>query len=289
VDAAPPCDETSTPDVEGCLVDNRYAVFVAAGSAAGDGTKEAPFGTIGEGVMAAKNRGATRVVVCNATYAEKLSLTQEVAGVNLFGGFTCPSDANGWAYTADERPLVNPTAGTALHVDGVTEAVTLQDIDFKSANATDPGTSSVAAIASGSTVTLKRVAITAGKGANGAKGADGSDVTPTPVTNAEQNGAGASCAMDAPFDAFGGNPPDPSTCGSHGGSGGDGQKIDLPGKPGDPGSPANPAPPEPDENGAGGPGAIGSGNAGDGKAGSRGADGIAGSKAMDSGFDAREN
>src|SRR5262245_16868202 len=27
-DAGPTCDETSTPDVEGCLVDNRYAVFV---------------------------------------------------------------------------------------------------------------------------------------------------------------------------------------------------------------------------------------------------------------------
>jgi hypothetical protein len=263
-------------------VANRYAVFVSAGAAGGDGTKEAPFGTIGEGVTVAKSRGTTRVIVCNAIYTEKMTFTPGTTGVNVFGGFTCPSAANGWVYTPVGRPLVSPPTGTALYIDGVTERVTIQDVDFKSADATAAGTSSIAAIVSGSTATLRRVAISAGKGANGANGADGAEVPQTPASTTTQNGAGASCSANAPFDAPGGNPTDPSTCGSLAGQGGDGRKIDSAGEPGDPGSPANPTL-QPDEDGAGGLGATGGGSGGTGKWGARGASGTPGGKAAESG------
>jgi hypothetical protein len=261
--------------VEGCLVDDKYAVFVAAGGT-GDGTKDAPFGTIAAGIAAAKSGSKTRVIVCNATYAEKVTITAAQAGVQLYGGFTCPSDANSWAYTADARPLVAPVTGTALQIDGVTEHLSVQDIDFKSADATAAGTSSIAAIVSGSSdVVLKRVAITAGKGADGAAGTPGVVGKPGDEPTAAMQGSAPACDDTAAL--AGGNPSTASTCLSLGGVGGQATRADASaGGRGLPGGTPN-----------GGAGATGVGLASpgnDGEPGEAGSDGVAGPQGASAGL-----
>lgn len=285
-DAGPTCDETSTPDVEGCLVGNRYAVFVAAGATGGDGSKELPFGTIADGIAGARTKGVSRVIVCNAEYPEKVTLTPDQAGVSLFGGFTCPSDANGWSYTADARPLVNPTTTTALQIDGVTEPLTIQDVDFKAADATEAGASSIAAMVTASDVVLRRVAVTAGKGANGAPGNSGAPGTPgtapatgTPAAD-EITGKPAQC-NGAQNEAPGGVAISGSSCGSSGGAGGDGLKSTAVAQDGTMGTPSySPADPVVSD-GKGGKGATAGGSPGEiGHNGSRGKNGTPGEQTI---------
>jgi hypothetical protein len=221
------CDETKTPDVEGCLVDDRYAVFVAAGSGDGDGTKASPVGTLAEGLATARANGVSRVIVCNATYVEGLMLAPALGGIGVFGGFTCPGDAGGWVYTAARRPLVKPAEGAALTVSGVAERVTIHDVDFAVADGSDgsdaggsePGASSIAAIIASSNVLLRRVGIAAGSGAAGATGASGTGGKAAAVATSKQNGKEPICD-GATANLSGGIAAAASECGSAGGAGG---------------------------------------------------------------------
>jgi hypothetical protein len=120
--------------------------------------------------------------------------------------------------------LVAPVTGTALQIDGVTEHLSVQDIDFKSADATAAGTSSIAAIVSGSSdVVLKRVAITAGKGADGAAGTPGVVGKGGDEPTDAMKGTAPLCDGDTSIS--GGKASGASSCGSLAGVGGQATRV----------------------------------------------------------------
>ena len=107
-DPPPPCDATLDPLAESCLVADRYAVFVAPGGV-GRGTKDAPVGSLVQGIAYAKQLGLSRVIVCDATYDEALSLTAPSPGaptsaLQIYGGFHCPGEDGGAAWAPTRSP-----------------------------------------------------------------------------------------------------------------------------------------------------------------------------------------
>jgi hypothetical protein len=148
-----PCQER--PFEEACLAD---ALFVsgASGQDANDGTRSSPLKTIG---TALKRVGAAkrRVYVCEGRYPEDVVLTNAQKGVLLSGGLDCAFVPNG------SRPVVGASANPLRFVD--TLGVTISDVAVDAANATDG--SSIAAFAIRSQITLTRVRLSAGSGANG--------------------------------------------------------------------------------------------------------------------------
>ncbi|MDB4946158.1 MAG: Glycine-rich cell wall structural protein precursor [Labilithrix sp.] len=173
------CDAAAEPkDAPKCVV-NDFGVFADAnGNDANAGTKESPVKTITAAL--GKLAGKTRVYVCEGTYAEHVKLT---TAVSVYGGFAC----SGWDYTG-AKPKVAPTdAGYAVEVEKVASAVEIVDVSFTSAAGTEAATSSVAAFVKGSpSLTLRRVALTAGKGFAGkspAKAADGALMSSMPTAS----------------------------------------------------------------------------------------------------------
>jgi hypothetical protein len=180
----PACDTTRDPKDEPCLVEESYGVFVATPASGGDdqggdGTKAKPYATIGKALRTLK--GKARVYVCNGTYAEPVSLT---AAVSLYGGFACSgADASAsWAYVGGIARVAAPWSDYAIKIDGVSSAVSVEDFGFTAAdahglNVHGTGQSSIAALVNASIVTLKRVALTAGSGADGPAGVDGANTS----------------------------------------------------------------------------------------------------------------
>ncbi|MGO9834122.1 MAG: DUF1565 domain-containing protein, partial [Polyangiaceae bacterium] len=182
------CDPTADPKDEQCVLDDAYGVFVAvpldgdgpdggeAGTPSGDGTMSQPYATI---TQALANLGSkTRIYVCNGLYSEQVNIT---AAVSLFGRLSCAAGSSGPVWTYDvggSAQVTSPSAGVALSVTGVSSgSVTIEDLSFTSPSATAPGGSSIAAWIASSSVSLQRVTLSAGSGANGAPGADGSMAT----------------------------------------------------------------------------------------------------------------
>jgi hypothetical protein len=128
----------------------------ASGQDANDGTRSSPLKTIG---TALKRVGAAkrRVYVCEGRYPEDVVLTNAQKGVLLSGGLDCAFVPNG------SRPVVGASANPLRFVD--TLGVTISDVAVDAANATDG--SSIAAFAIRSQITLTRVRLSAGSGANG--------------------------------------------------------------------------------------------------------------------------
>jgi hypothetical protein len=117
--------------------------------------------------------GKSRIYVCNGVYAEQVSIT---AAVSLYGGLSCGAGSAGrvWSYVGQSAQVMAPPSANALFVPGVQQgSVTIEDMSFAAIDAPGPGTSSIAAFVSSSTVRLVRVALSAGHGANGAAGASG--------------------------------------------------------------------------------------------------------------------
>jgi CBS domain-containing protein len=225
IEAAVPCDVTGSPATEACLVDDRYSVFVVKG-AVGTGTKATPTGSISAALAVARQSGLSHVIVCNDTYTETVALDAMQGKVAIDGGFACPmtsgsSDAGaGWHYAPGQRTVIAPLSGPALTINGAVGAVTLSDLELRSA-AGVPGGSSIAAVVTGSvSVTLRRDVITAGAGGVGAAGIAGV---------AGIDGLDASLT-EPPYDPICSNPPatlpggrwtTSTACGSLGGKGGD--------------------------------------------------------------------
>jgi hypothetical protein len=172
--------DTNSPEAVGCAVDS-FALFVdgASGADTNDGTKAKPFKSITAAVAKVPATGKRRIYICGAgPYAESVKLT---TAVSLFGGFACGA----WTYSADPKPKVAPTERVyALHVDGVSAAVTISDLELvaRDANTVADGTSSIAAFVNGSTVTFRRAVLAAGVGADGAMGANGVTGVSTPAS-----------------------------------------------------------------------------------------------------------
>jgi hypothetical protein len=150
-------------------------VFVSpAGSdAAGDGSRERPFATLAKALGQAKAQ-KKRVFACatEGAFEESVVVDLTLDKSALFGGFDCGD----WSYSTERAAEVHASGPVALKAMGL-HALTIEDFAFTAADAREPGESSVGAwIASSLGVTLRRVTLSAGKGANGADGASASAV-----------------------------------------------------------------------------------------------------------------
>jgi hypothetical protein len=229
------CDTSKAPSVDACVATDAHTIFVApTGSDKADGTQLTPVKTITQALALASESGKV-VIACNGKFDEHLSLK---AGVRLYGGFACPGEKSPWTYQTGKRAQVTPTTtGLALEVRSVTDAVTIEDMEFASIDAATPGESSIAAIIESSpSVALARVKIVAGKGAAGADGVAGAKGADGDLSVGAQKGLDAACGIGALDDQAGGKWPTETACGSRGGAGGPAQK----GSDGGPGFPGNP-------------------------------------------------
>jgi hypothetical protein len=206
------CDRGLTPKDDPCVLSDAYGVFVASpgvtdseaatvGAAAGgplaDGSMAKPYPSIGQALANVGSK--TRVYVCNGLYPEQVLITTPVA---IYGGLSCELSAADrvWQYVGGSAQVTSPSPGYALTVavpveqagddaggdaadgddaaDGGDAAavggpVTIADMTFASPDATALGGSSLGALIVSSSVTLVRVALRAGRGADGWAGADG--------------------------------------------------------------------------------------------------------------------
>ncbi len=252
-------------DDAACWTTNEYGVFVSSETgddAAGDGTQEAPFKTIGKGVTSA---GGKNVYVCvgAADYAEKVTLSVDTMtdGLRIYGGFECL----GWTYATTRSAQVLSPNSIALRIDGLKKGAYIENVRFQAADGAGLDASSYGAFVTNSAkVTLKRVELKAGAGKAGL-------VSPT------QSGPGANGDVAGPAPA--GSPftcdaaPNPApkggtwtvetACHSQGGPGGTGAKGSASALPGGAGIPTLHVSPL-NKTANGGPGEVDNGKGSDG-------------------------
>jgi hypothetical protein len=238
--SAPPCDPTGDPRDAPCAVDEAYGVFVAtSGTDDAAGTKTEPLRTLAQGIALAARSGRSRVFVCQGRYSESVSLGGAGGDISLYGGLDC---VQGWLWTGGPVQVTAPAPLSALRVEATRATVTIEDISFAAPDAvgqdsSGAGLSSIAARLSKATVTLRRVTLLAGKGADGAAGADGLTTPNYPVGQPAPPGIAYSYAPAA-LGAGGSNAcllsPGASSQGGAGGGPGDG--VMMAGYPGSPGT-----------------------------------------------------
>jgi hypothetical protein len=278
LEAGPSCDAAAPPKDEACVLDVAYGVFVAVPSAdagaardsgvadsaadggdsaaptAPDGSPSNPFPTILDALNQLGNR--SRIYICDGTYREQVTITMPVS---LFGGLSCTGGI--WRWDGGITQVLSPSPNYALSVTGLNNAaIDVQDLAFTAPDATLPGASSVAALIAASTVTLTRVVLVAGRGANGADGEAGpsnysgdtaqagGDYTPGTAACVDRDtssgGAGApscdntndTCDEAAESGASGTADPFPPISGEHDGIGGAWDNTVTIAVPGDPGA-----------------------------------------------------
>ena len=201
------CDTTCSanavdPSTDPCVVADGTGTFVSPTGTddASCGTKESPCATIG-GAMTVAAGGNKRVYACG-TFTTQVQVNASQDGVTVYGGLECES----WTYSASTPTTVAPTGlamtgtGSALVVQGTTTGVTFEDFAFispmASAVASATPESSVAVFASGSVLTLTRVAVMAGSGQPGSKGTTGSNYgAPSPPALGTTMGVAAGGAV----------------------------------------------------------------------------------------------
>ncbi|HSC87885.1 MAG TPA: hypothetical protein VLC09_11465 [Polyangiaceae bacterium] len=156
-----PDSDFEDSNCDGIDGDRARALFVSPlGDDEAEGTPEAPLASLRRGIQRGQAEGRD-VYVCSATYQENLEV---VGGVRLFGGFSCQQD---WQRT--ERPaVVAPRSGLPFRLRDVGEAgAIVREFEFVSANATAPGTSSIAAsVLRAKKVSFDHVGFHAGSGAD---------------------------------------------------------------------------------------------------------------------------
>lgn len=196
-DAGPDCssfDADAHPADEPCVINDGRAIFVSptGNDATGNGSRSAPYASIGKGLAVAK-AASRRLYVCdNGTgFDEHVVVNDDLAGLEAFGGFSC-SD---WSYDKARKAKVLPsTAGIVFRFDNVESGFRLEDFHIEAPDAAEAGTSSIAVLANESEgVVFERVRIKAGKGAAGAAGADAPSDAPT----AGERGWDGRCLVDA--------------------------------------------------------------------------------------------
>ena len=239
-------------------VDPACGVWVSTslGNDDNDGSQDAPVTTLTKAIELAE-AGPGRVYACGG---ETWTETVVVPGsVSLHGGFDC---AAGWAYPEEPAPaMLVPNAPTAmLYVNpGKDTFPFLTDFYIESADATEPGGSSIALfIRDDVGLTLTRVEMVAGNGADGLDG-ELSDSMPAPAGAAGNDGADACSAEVSPGGAAPETACDAET--TKGGAGGDGGLMTAGN--GAAGEPAGPG-------GAGGLGQVGAAGCSGGQPGAAG-------------------
>jgi hypothetical protein len=205
--AQPPagCDPAADPkDAPKCVVSD-FGVFVDAttGADGNAGTKESPVKSITAAL--GKLGSKTRVYICEGTYAEHVKLTNTVS---LYGGFACDA----WSYSGTKAKVAPTDKGLAIELRGASAAVVLSDLEFTAKDASEPAESSIAAfIVNSAKVTLRRTAITAGKGGDGSDASAAAGFAPATAPDGTAGGAAVNP---------GGQTPNPVCATSIGGAGG---------------------------------------------------------------------
>lgn len=133
------------------------------------GTATAPFRTLAVALAAAAANGHIPLRVGAGTYTETLDFPD---GVDVTGGYDAA-----WARSSGSRSVIDAGSGSSRML-----ALTSADyrgLEFRAANATTPGASSIAAVVQncGSGVTFADCAFVAGNGAAGAIGVSGATGT----------------------------------------------------------------------------------------------------------------
>ncbi|WP_437633176.1 hypothetical protein [Sorangium sp. So ce854] len=208
----PPCgDPWDAAPTDGC------GVFASSslGDDANPGTRERPVRTVGR-ALALSRQGARRVYACAEVFPEAVEVP---AGAQIWGGLDC---ARGWAFIGDRAKTVLAPAPDLipLRIEGGDGLSLVADVLARSADAAQPGGSSIAALVlPGASVTFFRGVLAAGNGAPGAHGEDGGE-GPAASGAAGMRGGDACSADVVP-----GAPSVTTACddvASLGGSGGDG-------------------------------------------------------------------
>jgi hypothetical protein len=172
-------DDGTSPTERSCLVDEKFAVFVAptGDDEAGDGSRENPFATFGHGMDAAIELGLGHVIACNGEYSGALVVDESRDGLSLHGGFGCPGSEGPWEYDSSKRARLTITGNAnVLRIAELVSGVTIEDVSFATPDATTAGKSSVAAFVVGSSnVVLRRVKLASGKGKKGSNGSSDED------------------------------------------------------------------------------------------------------------------
>jgi hypothetical protein len=217
------CPANARPDTDACAISDEYGIFVSptGNDESGDGRHATPLRTLAAGLQAAKASSKRLYVCANAgVFAEQLTLSAENDGVDVYGGFDC-MNLDQWTYSIALQTAIEPADRIGSTIDGLVAGATLQDLKITAGDATTAGDSSFGMIVNGSqNVLLRRVTITAGKGAAGARGTDGSSGPAGEQPGDAQKGANASCAAGLPSNQNGGSWGSVNSCGSSGGSGG---------------------------------------------------------------------
>jgi len=174
-DADDPDDEFKDSNCDGIDGDKSKAVFVSPdGSDEAAGTMDKPLKTLTAAVERATKDGKD-IYACNATYGESLSIS---SAVRIFGGYDCKA---AWKRTLD-RATIAPGSGVAVKIAGASARVRLDRLVLRSADASDPGQSSIAIFAvNADSVEVTGSLVEAGKGANGVTPPTATTVT-TPAT-----------------------------------------------------------------------------------------------------------
>jgi hypothetical protein len=267
-DDLPPCP--SEPE-EGAVPEDRCGIFVSSslGNDQNAGTREDPARTMARAIeMAAQEpQRGQRVYACRENFPEAVRVR---GTVEIWGGFDC---SQGWIYSGDGKNTViepEPDAVPLTFEPGSTS--TVFDVEAWAASATEPGGSSIAAVAlEGAAVRIHRSKLTA---ADGARGSDG--MLAHPMNEPARAGTHGIFGQDAcTGDFVPGADQVHSACeehGSLGGRGGDGASDHgLPGRDGELMSIPNPS-----GLGLGGQGATGTEECLGGARGADGADGAHG-------------
>jgi hypothetical protein len=219
------CAASARPDTDACAISDDYGVFVSATTGVdgpGRGGHAAPLKTLAAGLAATKS-GPKRLYACaNAgVFAERLTLSAEYDGVDVYGGFDC-SNLDQWTYSTTLQAEIKPSDPIGATINGLVAGTTLQDLKITASDATTAGDSSFGMIVNGSqNVLLRHVAITAGKGADGAAGDDGDDGPNGADAQDSQKGMNADCSAAPPeFQSGGYWAAAEVVCSSQGGTGG---------------------------------------------------------------------
>ena len=193
---------------------------------AGLGTQASPYASVSTALAA----NATTIYVCAGSTPYSDSLTLD-AGVTIYGGLDCSS----WIYNAT-KPTRLTTASDTIPLTVTTSATNVSVFDFAitSADSLKPGGSSIAVLVDGTTASLIRCALIAGRASDGGAGSDNSGHRAVSGTAGHQGGNACSASTVS------GAPAVSTSCGvsfSIGGKGGDGNpNYGGNGQPGLPGS-----------------------------------------------------
>ena len=172
-------------------------IWVSTSLGGGDlsGTQDAPVQTLAKALELAQI-GPKRVYACGETFAEAVKLP---SGVSLYGGFDC---VNRWTYSgmAKRASIISPPGSVALTMMEGDAPSFVADVNVRSADAVQPGGSSIAVLVQDKTTGwLRRADVVAGDGADGQDGDDDAHGVDPPTDGLPGNNGADACTANPGF------------------------------------------------------------------------------------------